>query len=115
MRALLLLATGLSLLLSTVGCVSRPTLQLDAREPSVSVSPLGIKIGNNLVQIRDVLDALDDGDVPKTRVIHVFLESDVRDMKTARQLLFALRASGYTRAVLVTKRHSESYAVEKLK
>ncbi len=112
MRALLLFATGL-LILFSVGCVSRPALQLDAREPSVSVSPLGIKIGNNLVQIRDVLNALDDGDVPKTRVIHIFLERDVRDMKVARQLLFSLRAAGYTRAVLVTKRHSESYAVEK--
>ena len=100
----------LAFALLAVGCVSQPPLVLDAQNPSLALSPLGLKMGDRLVTIPDVLDALDDRDIPKTRVIHIYLDPSVRDLKPARQLIAALRARGYPRAVLVTSRHAESFA-----
>ena len=99
--------------LLTTGCASRPALVLDSEDPSVSVSALGIKIGNNLVRPQDVVEALKDNDIPKTRVVHILLEPEVRDMREARNLMAYLCMNGYTRPVLVTRRHSESRVVEK--
>lgn len=99
--------------LLTTGCASRPPLVLDSEDPSVSVSTLGVKIGDNLVKPQEVVRALRDSDIPPTRVVHILLEPDVRDMKPVRQFMNYLRANGYTRAILVTKRHAESHAVEK--
>lgn len=96
----------------TTGCASRPPIVLDPENPSVSVSTLGVKIGNELVRPEDVVEALDDNDIPKTRVVHILLEPDVKDMREARQLMAYLCMNGYTRPVLVTKRHAESRVVE---
>lgn len=92
------------------GCVSsHPPLVLDADKPSLALSPLGFKMGNRLVQISDVLEALDDQDIPKTRVIHIYLDPAVRDLRPARQMMSSLRAAGYSRTVLVTSRHAEAF------
>jgi len=99
--------------LLSVGCASRPPITLDLKNPSVSVSSLGIKIGNELVRPQDVVEALEDNDIPKTRVVHILLEPDVKDMSEARQLMAYLCLNGYSRPILVTKRHSEAHVVEK--
>lgn len=97
--------------LLTTGCASHPPIALDAQNPSVMVTNHGIKIDRNLVKPQEVLWALEDNYIPKTRTIHILLDPDVRDMRPARQFMYYLRANGYTRAILVTKRHSESRAV----
>lgn len=99
--------------LMTTGCASRPPIVLDSENPSVSISNFGIKIGDNIVKPQDVVEALEDNDIPKTRVVHILLEPDVRDMRQARYLMAYLRSNGYTRPILVTKRHSESRVAER--
>jgi len=99
--------------LLTTGCASRPPLVLDSKNPSVSVSTQGIEIDNKLVSLEDVVEALEDNDIPKTRVVHILLEPEVTDLRPARQLMAYLCLHGYTRPVLVKSRHSESYVVDK--
>lgn len=98
--------------LLTTGCASHPPIALDAQNPSVTITDHGVKIGRNLVKPQEVLWALEDNYIPKTRTIHILLDPDVRDMDFARKFMYYLRANGYTRAILVTKRHSESRVAE---
>lgn len=100
----------LLLLLACValGCATQRTLELDARHPAVSVTTLGVKFGDELVKPEEVAEILADYDVPHDRVIHILLDSEVKDLRPARVLMAYLRRAGYTRPVLVTKRHAES-------
>ncbi len=104
--------TAVYMCLMATGCASRPPIALDSQAPSVSISSLGLKIGDRLVSPQEVVETLEDNGIPRTRVVHILLEPDVRDMRPARQFMAYLAASGYTRPVLVTRRHSEAYAVE---
>ena len=91
-----------------LGCTTRRTLELDARHPAVSVTTVGVKFGDELVQPEEVPGILEDYDVPHDRVIHIQLEPDVRDLMPARTLMGYLSRAGYTRPVLVTRQHAES-------
>ena len=91
-----------------LGCTTHRTLQLDAQHPAVSVTTLGVKFGDELVQPEEVVEILTDYDIPHDRVIHILLEPEVKDLRPARILMAYLRKAGYTRPVLVTKRHAES-------
>ena len=91
-----------------LGCAAHRTLELDAQHPAVSVTTLGVKFGDELVQPEEVAEILTDYDIPHNRVIHILLDPDVRDLCPARVLMAYLRKAGYTRPVLVTKRHAES-------
>ena len=91
-----------------VGCATHRTLELDAKHPAVSVTTLGVKFGDELVQPEEVPGILEDHDVPHDRVIHIQLEPDVRDLMPARTLMGYLSRAGYTRPVLVTRQHAES-------
>ena len=105
--------TVLYMCLLSCGCASRGALELDAEHPAVSVSTLGIKFGDELVKPQEVAEILEDYDVPKTRTIHILLEPEVTNLSEARFLMACLARAGYQRPVLVTKKHSESYNVEK--
>ena len=96
------------LLLACVGCATHRTLELDAQHPAVSVCTLGVKFGNELVKPEEVAEILADYDIPHDRVIHILLDPEVKDLRSARYLMATLRRAGYTRPVLVTKRHAES-------
>ena len=96
------------LLLNCCGCATHRTLELDAKHPAIEVSTLGIKFGNELVQPEEVSEILEDYDVPHDRVIHILLNPEVKDLRPARTLMGYLSHAGYTRPVLVTKRHAES-------
>ena len=96
------------LLLNCCGCATHRTLELDAKHPAIEVSTLGIKFGNELVQPEEVSEILEDYDVPHDRVIHILLNPEVKDLRPARTLMGYLSRAGYTRPVLVTKRHAES-------
>ena len=91
-----------------LGCATHRTLELDAKHPAVSVSPSGIKFGDELVQPEEVAEILEDYDVPHDRVIHIQLEPDVKNLMPARTLMGYLSRAGYTRPVLVTRQHAES-------
>ena len=91
-----------------LGCATHRTLELDAQHPAVSVTTLGVKFGENLVKPAEVAEILADYDVPHDRVIHIFLDPEVKDLRPARYLMASLSRAGYTRPVLVTKRHAES-------
>ena len=91
-----------------MGCMSHRTLELDAQHPAVSVCTLGVKFGDEFVKPEEVAEILTDYDVPHDRVIHILLGPEVKDLRPARYLMATLRRAGYTRPVLVTKRHAES-------
>ena len=90
------------------GCVSRRTVVLDAKNPAMRVSLNGVLFGDTLVKPQEVPEILDDHGVPRDRVIHILLDGEVRDLREARFLMACLARGGYTRPVLVTKRHAES-------
>ena len=96
------------LLLNCCGCATHRTLELDAQHPAVEVSLLGVKFGNELVNPEEVPEILEDYDVPHDRVIHILLDPEVKDLLPARTLMGCLSRAGYTRPVLVTRRHAES-------
>ena len=91
-----------------LGCTTHRTLELDAKHPAVSVTTLGVKFGDELVKPEEVAGILEDYDVPHDRVIHIKLESDVKNLMPARTLMGYLSRAGYTRPVLVTHQHAES-------
>ena len=98
-----------------LGCATHRTLELDAKHPAVSVTTLGVKFGDELVKPEEVPGILEDYDVPHDRVIHILLDPEVKDLRPARYLMATLRRAGYTRPVLVTKRHAESENLGKSK
>ena len=95
-------------LLSCCGCATRRAIALDARNPSVRVSTQGVLFGDLFVPAHEVPAILEDYDVPHTRVIHIRLDPDVMDLRPARTLMGYLSRAGYTRPVLVMKRHALS-------
>lgn len=107
--------TALYMCLLTTGCTSTPSIQLDMREPSISYSDFGIKIGETPVNAVEVVNILRENDIPTDRVIHIRVAPETKDLSGARTLMGILARGGYTRPVLVTERHSESYATGKKK
>ena len=102
--------------LATCGCsTTRSTIELDARNPSIRQTAHGTMIGDIRVSPEEVLECLSDLDVPHDRTIHILLDDDVRDLRPARMLMAHLARAGYTRPMLVTKRHAEANIVPKRK
>lgn len=105
-----LLAAAAAVVLS--GCATRRTITLDSQNPSVRVSTQGVLFGDRYVEPAEVPEILADYDIPRTRTIHILLDSDVKNLSLARYLMGCLGKAGYTRPVLVTKRHAESNVVD---
>ena len=102
--------------LMACGCsTTRFTIELDDRNPSIRQTARGTMIGDVRVSPEEVLECLYDFDVPHDRTIHILLDEDVRDLRPARMLMAHLARAGYTRPVLVTKRHAEANIVPKRK
>ena len=104
-----------ALLLAGVGCATRRTLELDAEHPAISLTAQGVRFGDEFVTQEEVVDILKDYDIPREREIDVLLDPQVTDLRPAHSLLATLRRAGYTRSVLVTKRHAESINLGKPK
>jgi len=100
--------TALYMGLLTCGCTSQKTLELDAEHPAVRVSVQGVLFDGRHVQPTEVPEILEDYDIPHERVIHILLDPDVKELRQARFLMYCLSRAGYTRSVLVMKRHAES-------
>lgn len=103
------------LLLNCCGCASSRMLDLDAQDPTIRMSTQGVYVGDRHVELQEVPSILEDCDIPHERVVHILLEPDVKDLRPARTLMGYLSRAGYTRPVLVTKRHSESINIGKPK
>ena len=104
------------LLLNCCGCTTRTVVNdLDATHPELRLTSDGVWVGEERVDPRDLIDTLEDADIPKTRTIHILIEQDMRDLRAAQALMALLAKGGYTRPVLVTKRHAESVNVGKPK
>ena len=103
------------LLVGCCGCATRGAIELDADHPSVRMTTHGVMFGEESVLPQEVPEILSDYDVPNDRVIYILLEDDVKDLGPARTLMGYLGKAGYTRSVLVTKRHAESINVGKRK
>ena len=104
------------LLLNCCGCATRTVVNdLDATHPELRLTSDGVWVGEERVDPRDLVDTLEDADIPKTRTIHILIEQDMRDLRAAQALMALLAKGGYTRPVLVTKRHAESVNVGKPK
>jgi hypothetical protein len=99
---------ALCALLAVGGCMTRRSVQLDANNPAVRVSLNGVLFGDVFVKPQEVPEILDDYGVPRGRVIHILLDANVRDLREARFLMGCLARAGYTRPVLVTRRHAEA-------
>ena len=98
------------------GCAStRSTIELDALHPSIRQTSNGVMIGDVCVKPTEVASCLEDFDIPHDRTIHILLDDDVKDLRPARFLMACLAKAGYTRPVLVTRRHAESVATGKKK
>lgn len=91
-----------------LGCTTARLVCIDAENPSIEVRRAGIFVGDQLAKIAEVPEMLEDADVPKTRTVHIHLDSDVKNLTEARTLMGVLAASGYTRPILVTKQHGDS-------
>jgi hypothetical protein len=101
--------------LALSGCQTQRNIAFDAANPAVTVTPYGIYFAEEKVSARELPEILEDLGVPKTRTIHIQLDENVRDLSEARFVMGMLAKAGYTRPVLVTKRHAESMAVGKKK
>ena len=113
------IVAGTALYMALVACcgcaTSRTSIELDAQHPAVRVSTTGVYLGDEPVRPEKLPGILEDLDVPHERTIHILLEENVKDLRLARFLMACLAKGGYTRPVLVTKRHAESIAVGKRK
>lgn len=105
----------LPFLLLLAGCATNSVsvLELDDKNPSIEVKTNGFYVNGQPTTARKILEALEDLGVPKTRTIHIRIDNDVTDLGPARTFMAYLASHGYTRPVLVTKRHAESEAREK--
>ena len=103
---------SLALLAALLGCggcaTQRQVHSLDAKNPELRMTSSGIYIGEELISPRDVLDALEDAEIPKDRAIHILLDRDMKDLRAPRVLMALLSRGGYTRSVLVTSEHGAS-------
>lgn len=105
--------TVLYMCLINCGCSSTRIVALDSKNPSIRVTEHGFFCGEDAVMPNEIVEILEDNDIPKTRTIHIRLEPDVKDIGPAKFLMATLAHEGYTRPVLVTPRHGESFSTGK--
>jgi len=99
--------------LNCCGCTSTRIVKLDSENPSFRMANSGLYCGDERIKVDDLTDILESNDIPKTRTVHILLEPEVKDLRDAKFVMAYLAREGYTRPVLVTKRHGESYSTGK--
>lgn len=111
--ASIVVGTVLYMCLLNCGCTTQKIVDLDAKHPSIRISNSGLYCGGERVMVDDLADILESNDIPKTRTIHIMLDPEVKDLRGARYVMAYLAKVGYTRPVLVTQQHGESYSTGK--
>lgn len=90
------------------GCASTP-IDVSQDDSDIVVKSSGVTIYGKIVKPHEVAKMLKDREIPKTRTIHVLVDdSALNDLSEARMVLNYLRAAGYTRNALVTKKRGSS-------
>ena len=99
----------LAAVLGCGGCATQHQVHsLDAKSPELRMTSSGVYMGEELINPKDILDALEDAEIPKDRAIHILLDRDMKDLRAPRALMKILSRGGYTRSVLVTSEHGMS-------
>ena len=111
--ASIIVGTVLYMCLLNCGCSTTKVTELDAENPAFRLTKEGLFYEERRVMVDEAVEILEDKDIPKTRTIHILLEPEVKDLQGAKFLMAYLAKHGYTRLVLVTKRHGESYSTGK--
>ena len=97
------------LLVNCCGCATQHrVVELDGKNPELRMTADGVYIGEERIAPEDILDALEDAEIPKDRAIHILLDRDMKDLRAPRVLMALLSRGGYTRSVLVTSEHGAS-------
>lgn len=109
-RFLALLAPAIAAV-SLAGCRTVKEIEFDARRPSIEIADDGeLTFGGQKVRPEEVAGILESYDIPHDQTIHILLSSKFTDLRGPRIFMGMLAKSGYTRSVLVYKRHAESSA-----
>lgn len=109
----ILTGTVVYMCLLNCGCVTENEIEFDAQNPAVRLTTTGVYVGGKRVEPMQVAAILEEHGIPHERTIHIQIDMDVaRDLSGARALMWLLARSGYTRPMLVTKRHPKSYLEE---
>jgi len=112
--ASIIAGTVVYMCLINCGCSTTRTIELDAKNPALEVKTDGIYFEKERVEIKNVPGMLEDAGIPKDQTIHILVDGNVlKDLSEARTLMGYLAMEGYTRPVLVTKRHADSWVREK--
>ena len=105
--------TVLYMCLVNCGCATSRSVTLDAQNPAFRMTERELFCGERRIKVDEMIDILESNDIPKTRTVHVLLEPGVKDLTAPKFVMAYLAKHGYTRPVLVTKRHGESYSTGK--
>ena len=111
--ASIIVGTVLYMCLLSCGCSTTRVTELDAENPAFRLTNEGLFCEERRVMVDEAIEILEDNEIPKTRTIHILLDPEVKDLQGAKFLMAYLAKHGYTRPVLVTKRHGESYSTGK--
>lgn len=96
------------LLVNCCGCATRRTIEMDAQHPAIELTAGGVRLYDECMTAKELVEALEDADVPHERAIPILIDPKAVNMRTARALMSYLAKSGYRRPVLVTAGISES-------
>jgi len=92
------------------GCTHEKYL-VDSKHPEVEYSENGdLKWHDRFIDPEDLPGLLEKSGVDRKAQIDIRVPERIHSLKGPRQLLFMLRRAGYTRGVLVTKKHASSNA-----
>jgi len=101
--------TVLYMCLLTCGCATQRTVSdLDAEHPELRLAQDGVYMGETRLRANEVVETLEDADIPKDRPIRILLDRDMRDLRAGRALINLLALGGYDQASLVTPEHGET-------
>jgi len=95
------------------GCATKRIVTLDAENPSIRVTEDALYCEDEQVKVDELADILESNDIPKTRTVYILLDPEAKNLHAAKFVMAYLAKQGYTRPMLVTKRHSESYTTGK--
>lgn len=109
----IVVGTVLYMCMLSCGCTTRRIVELDAQHTDIRVTATGVLFGDDSVQPEEVPEMLLDYGIPCDRVIHIRIDNDVSDLRQSRLLMNCLAKAGYTRPVLVTQRHGDSFTTGK--
>lgn len=105
----IVVGTVLYMCLLNCGCTSTRSLRLDARNPSIRITPTAFMIDDEKISPDEVPDMLEEAGVPADCAIHILVDAEtMKDLRPARLFMAYLAKKGYPRSVLVTERRAES-------